>query len=101
PHYFNIVIPLDTVLKTVDESMEVLATFPRFTLDWRWFKSLSGEGRRFNEIPLDAYHENTHNFIDYRKSWPPRTAAANAELDASFTDIHRAALAWDVALKAG
>src|SRR5262249_48579804 len=42
PHYFNIVIPLDTLLDAIGDQMEVLATFPRFTLDWRWFKTLSG-----------------------------------------------------------
>ena len=100
PHYFNIVLPLEIVLKAIDQPMEVLATFPRFTLDWRWFKSLSGDSRRFNRMTLDAYRANTHNFIDYRKTWPARAAETNAGLDTCFTAIHQAALAWDVASNA-
>jgi len=101
PHYFNIVIPLDTVLKAIGGEMEVLATFPRFTPDWRWFKSLSGSARQFNDVMLDAYRENLHNFIDYRKTWRARPTTANSQLDAAFRGIHHAAVRWRSALDSG
>jgi 2-polyprenyl-3-methyl-5-hydroxy-6-metoxy-1,4-benzoquinol methylase len=101
PHYFNIVIPLETVLEAVAGEMELLATFPRFTPDWRWFKTLTGSARRFNEITLEAYRENLHNFIDYRKTWKARSASANTRLEAAFRGIHRAAIGWQSTLDAG
>jgi hypothetical protein len=101
PHYFNIVIPLDTLLTAIGGDMEVLATFPRFTPDWRWFKELSGGARQFNDIALRAYRENLHNFIDYRKVWQPRAASANAQLDAKLVAIHQAAIRWQSALDHG
>jgi len=96
PSYLNIALPLETLIEAVGQNMEILATFPRFTPDWRWFKSLTGEKRRFNQHLLRAFQENLHNFIDYRKIWPSRTAGANAPLDAAFRAIHQSALTWQV-----
>lgn len=96
PSYLNIALPLETLVDAVGDNMEVLATFPRFTLDWRWFKSLTGEKRRFNEQMLNSYRENLHNFIDYRKVWPTRSVDANTQLDAAFRELHQNALNWQV-----
>jgi hypothetical protein len=96
PPYLNIALPLETLIEAVGDSMEVLATFPRFTPDWRWFKSLTGEKRHFNEHVLNSHRENLHNFIDYRKIWPTRTADANAKLNVAFDALHHTALSWQV-----
>jgi len=98
PHYFNVVISLNTVLDALGSEIEMLAAFPGFTLDWRWFKSLSGRQRRFNGITFSAYHDNLHNFVDYRKKWARRPASINARLDVDFIAIDRAAVAWQAAL---
>jgi SAM-dependent methyltransferase len=97
PHYFHVELSLDTVLDAIGGEMEILATFPRFTSDWRWFKSLAGAHRRFNDHALNAYRENLHNFLDYRKIWQPRSAAANAQLNDAFAAVHRLAIKWQVA----
>lgn len=94
PHYLTIALPLETVIDAIGDDMEVLTTFPRFTPDWRWFKSLVGRERCFNAHLLNAYRENLHNFIDYRKVWPPRSACANIRLDAAIQAIHQGALRW-------
>jgi 2-polyprenyl-3-methyl-5-hydroxy-6-metoxy-1,4-benzoquinol methylase len=93
PHYLNIVIPLETVLAAIGSDMEMLATFPRFDIDWRWFKALTGEARDFNNRFLASYRTNAHNFIDYRQSFAPLEPPEAAALDAAFADLHRAALA--------
>jgi SAM-dependent methyltransferase len=92
PAYLDIALPLETLNEAVGDEMEILATFPRFTPDWRWFKSLVGEKRRYNEQMIDSFQQNLHNFIDYRKLWPIRSVDANARLDAVFRAIHEAAL---------
>lgn len=94
PHYLNVALPLDTLLDTIGGQMEVLATFPRFTTDWRWFKALTGEARQFNAFTLDAYRSNTLNFIDCRRLFAPRAVALNAPLENAFAAFHRSALAW-------
>lgn len=93
PSYLQIALPPEKLLDAVGGRMEVLATFPRFTPDWRWFKSLTGEKRRFNEQMLNAYRENLHNFIDYRKTWPARPAHENAGLNAAFAALYDTATA--------
>lgn len=97
PHYFHIVISLDTVVEAIGGEMEILSSFPRFTSDWRWFKSLTGTNRQFNGNALTAYHENMHNFLDYRKTWPSRSAAVNAPLTEAFNAVHQAAIRWETA----
>jgi len=101
PHYLTIALPLETVIEAVGDNMEALATFPRFTPDWRWFKSLTGEKRRFNAHTLNAYRENLHNFADYRNVWSPRPASANARLDEAIQAIHKMALTWQAAADVG
>lgn len=93
PAYLDIALPLDAVVKAVGDDMEFLASFPRFTQDWRWFKSLVGERRRFNAHMLDSFRETLHNFIDHRKLWPPRAAQDNTRLDELFRSLHGTALA--------
>ena len=100
PHYLTIALPLETVIEAIGHNMEALATFPRFTQDWRWFKSLTGKERKFNAHTLGAYRENLHNFLDYRKVWPPRPASANVRLDAAFRAIHQMGLSWQAAADA-
>jgi hypothetical protein len=93
PHYLNVALPLDTAMEAVGD-MEILGTFPRFTPDWRWFKGLTGESRRFNEVVLKAYRENVHNFVDYRTVYPPLPIEHGQCLNDEFASLHKAALEW-------
>lgn len=100
PHYLHVALPLETVLDAVGSELEVLATLPRFTLDWRWFKGLTGEGRDFNGHTLAAYRSNAHNFIDYRRVFAP-AADDNQKLSDAFSRFHVTALDWQKAFLAG
>jgi SAM-dependent methyltransferase len=101
PHYLNVALPLETVIEAVGEKLDVLSTFPRFGQDWRWFKGLTRDTRHFNELALATYHENTHNFVDYRKILPSRDALENAALEATFCALHCRALEWQDAAGRG
>lgn len=98
PHFLNVVLPLDTVLAEIGEELELLSSSPNFHTDWRWFKSLHGDSRGFNESFRRSYLENVHNFIDYERCWAPRGAAQNAPLDAACTAIHAEALEVEAGL---
>jgi 2-polyprenyl-3-methyl-5-hydroxy-6-metoxy-1,4-benzoquinol methylase len=101
PHYLNVGLPLELVLRTIGTELEAMATFPRYATDWRWFKALSGPNRRFNETLLDAAGRNTLSFIDYRRTFPERTSAENAPLEAAFAAIHQLALDWQASVEGG
>ncbi len=93
PAYLDIALPFETANHAVGGGMEFLASFPSFAPDWRWFKSLVGERRRFIEHMLEFYRMNLHNFIDHRKTWPTRAADDNARLETAFKSLHHTALA--------
>ena len=101
PHYLNVALPLETVVDAIGDQMEALATFPRFTADWRWFKGLTGEERGFNALTLTSYRENAHNLVDYRRTFPPRRAEENAPVVAASHTLHQTAIRWQTAAEAG
>lgn len=98
PHYLNVVLSLDTVLEDIGDGMEALGSSPRFATDWRWFKAQLGDGRDFNGVLLRAYYENLHNFVDYRRVYPPREADENRELGRHCEALQQAALAFQTAM---
>jgi 2-polyprenyl-3-methyl-5-hydroxy-6-metoxy-1,4-benzoquinol methylase len=93
PAYLDIALSFDAVTRAVGADMEFLASFPRFAPDWRWFKGLVGDRRRFNEHMLTSFGVNLHNFIDHRTLWPTRAADDNARLETLFKSLHSTALA--------
>jgi hypothetical protein len=97
PHYLNIILPLDAVIAEIGSRAEVLATVPRFSTDWRWFKSLVAGERRFNASFQASYISNLHNFVDYRREFTARTAEQNQILDSICRDFRTAGLAWQAA----
>ena len=101
PHFLTVVLSLDVVLEEIGATNEILGSAPHFASDWRWFKSLVGEDRQFNEHFLRSYSENLHNFVDYRREFAPRTASENAALDAACNSLYSASLTWQTAHGAG
>lgn len=100
PHYLNVALPLETVFGAVGNELEALATFPRFAMDWRWFKGLTGQNRRFNASLVEAEARNLPSFLDYRLTFPERTGDTDLELSGAFAEIHRQAVAWQQAFEA-
>lgn len=78
--YDNILVPYSGRLFSIRDAIEALdGTFdlygssPHFLADWRWYKQIHGEGRRYNELGIDTYLKNALNLIDYRFDLPPQT----------------------------
>ncbi|MBV8534577.1 MAG: class I SAM-dependent methyltransferase [Alphaproteobacteria bacterium] len=77
------IIPLINTPEAVTilgERFEHYAGSPHFVQDWRWYKSLAGEGRAFSAPAVEQYWANAHNLFDYRRVLPPRSPAANQAL---------------------
>ncbi len=69
--------------EALDGRFEVLGCSPRFLLDWRWYK----EAKPGNQWAIDAYWQQAHNLMDYRRVDDPRHADVNQELmDNCLTD---------------
>ena len=56
------------------------ASSPHLVTDWRWYKSIVGEGWDFNMQAIEEFWMQTHNMLDYRKVLPAREPAANQRL---------------------
>ena len=101
PHYLHVVLPLDQVLTEIGDRMDVLGSAPRFAIDWRWFKGLHGDSRRFNAVFAESYQQNVHNLIDCRRTFPARAMERNARLEALARSLHEAALVFQQQVVAG
>jgi hypothetical protein len=84
----NMLQPFYGPLLSVKDSIEALGdnfyvynSSPNFFTDWRWFKTLKGdECSNINKIVVGEYMRNVHNFLDYRRLFPPRDEELNREL---------------------
>jgi len=97
PHYLHVALPFDTLLSTVGADMAVLASCPRFTTDWRWFKAMTGDARDYNGRFLAAAAANIPSFLDYRREFPALAEEAAGPLSALFATGYQQALAWQAA----
>jgi SAM-dependent methyltransferase len=52
---------------------DIYGCSPNFVQDWRWYKTLVGDARRFNERTIDAYYANVANFIHHKVELPPHS----------------------------
>jgi len=101
PHFLNVVIPPAVIVEELGEELDVLSTNPVFQTDWRWFKTLHGDNRRFNDSFLESYLRNSHNFIDYQHTYPPRSIEDNRRIEQAALAVHNAGLEIEKQLNEG
>jgi predicted choloylglycine hydrolase len=68
-------------IKDVGQDYSIYNSYPRFSSDWRWYKSLYEEKKKFNKVFIDNFLKNIHNFLDYRFVFDQRSSMLNAELE--------------------
>tara|TARA_Y100000590_G_scaffold469825_1_gene660008 strand:- start:13244 stop:14401 length:1158 start_codon:yes stop_codon:yes gene_type:complete len=64
-----------------DDEYEIYSSVPKLGTDWRWYKSLYGNRRKFNESFLAEYDKMSHCMIDYRMNSLKRPEEKNKELE--------------------
>ena len=72
------------------DKFEIYSSVPKLATDWRWYKSLHGDQRKFNEIFIAEYDTISHCMIDYRLNCVKRSKEKNRELEKlcfDFADI--------------
>lgn len=67
-------------IAAIAQDFEIVGSSPRFITDWRWYKAITGAHRDFNQVALEQYWQLAHNFLDYSRLLPPRSAALNRQL---------------------
>ena len=65
----------------LNDKFAIYQSVPRFAVDWRWYKSLHGNQRKFNESFLAEYDTISHCMIDYRMNSVKRSKEKNKELE--------------------
>lgn len=83
PAYFDICLTIPDVLQEVGNGLNALGTNPSFSIDWRWFKALCGEGREFNRHMTGAYQAELHNFFDYQLDFSQPDVELNCAIETS------------------
>lgn len=84
----NIVNPLGiaetlsiaNVVENLDNEFEFYSSSPCIFQDWRWYKSIYGETKSLNSTVIGQYWQQVHNFLDYRRLYPPREESKNKKL---------------------
>lgn len=81
PAYFDICLTIPDVLQELDGAVTALGTNPSFSTDWRWFKSLHGDARDFNQHMIREYEAALHNFFDYQLVFTQPDTQLNRKLE--------------------
>ncbi|MEQ8815095.1 MAG: class I SAM-dependent methyltransferase [Thalassobaculum sp.] len=92
--YDNLLIPytgrlfgIQDAIEALGEEFDVFGASPNFGVDWRWYKTLTGEDPGFNSVFLDQYRKNIMNFLDYRVVMPPQDEDVGARVLALADDL--------------
>lgn len=73
-------INMPEAIEILSGAFDYYAGSPHFVQDWRWYKSLAGDGQIFNGPAIEQYWANAHSLLDYRCQLPPRENEANRAL---------------------
>jgi Methyltransferase domain. len=75
-------------LSELGNKFDMLSTSPRFITDWAWYKKAALDINFFNQVALECYWHNLHNFMDYRCVSPPRLESENRSLSSRCEESH-------------
>jgi len=73
-------LPIKVAISSLDLEFDVYGSSPHFFTDWRWYKDIWGDDKKYNEIAIDLYHKNVHNLMDYRYTFEPQPIEYNNKI---------------------
>lgn len=65
----------------LDKNFKIYNSVPKFCNDWRWYKSLHGHQRNFNDHFISEYNSISHCMIDYKMNVSIREKEKNINLE--------------------
>lgn len=65
-------------------NFDVYETYPKIMTDWRWYKELTGENKSLNQVLLECWRNQTHNFFNVHSPASPEAldGSFNSKLEA-------------------
>jgi len=87
PHIYVGISTPRLFAKILNNKFSIHQSVPHFASDWRWFKSLHGKKRKFNENFLSEYDSISHCMIDFRMNGVKRSIKTNNELEKMCIDF--------------
>ena len=87
PHIYVGISTPRIFTKILNNKFSIHQSVPHFASDWRWYKSLHGKKRKFNENFLSEYDSISHCMIDFRMVGLKRSKKANNALEKMCIDF--------------
>ena len=87
PHIYVGISTPRLFTQILGDEFVIYQSVPRFATDWRWYKSLHGKQRKFNESFLTEYDTISHCMIDFRMDGVKRPTKKNKELEKICSDF--------------
>jgi len=76
----NSLLSIADAIEALDEQFDIYGSSPHFCSDWRWYKELHGNYRKFNILAKETFYSNAHNLMDHRFLFPKRSVERNKYL---------------------
>jgi ubiquinone/menaquinone biosynthesis C-methylase UbiE len=86
-------------IATLGSDFSAHGTSPRFSSDWRWYKSIHQEDDGFSTALLASYKSEVHNFLDWRFSLPAADMDSNNNLLALSRQVYDLEFAMETGKK--
>jgi SAM-dependent methyltransferase len=83
PGFYTLSPTPEMFIEDIGDDFSIYGSYPKITMDWRWYKSLYGTNKKINEVFLEAYYRNIHNFFDFNLVLEPIDKESNLILENS------------------
>lgn len=71
---------ISEAITALGDNFDAYQSSPHYATDWRWYKDIHGEQKKYNDIFKEQYIQNVHSSLDYRNSYQPRETEKNLHL---------------------
>lgn len=93
PAWYGVCLTPAMAVDMLGETFDHFGFSPRMITDWRWYKSLYGNNRRFNEAFLESFYRTAHHLLDHRQTDGDQVSAHNRDIESACFDLLDKAMA--------
>lgn len=93
PAWYGVCLTPAMTVDVLGENFDHFGFSPRMITDWRWYKSLYGDNRSFNDAFLESFYRSAHNLLDHRKTEGDQDPAHNHDIENACFDLLGKAMA--------
>lgn len=78
--FYGKLLSIADAIDAVKDIADVYGASPSFITDWRWYKDIGNADFGINNLVIEKWWENVHNFIDYEFVTSPVDVETNKQL---------------------